>query len=402
MPRLRKSSSVPSTASAPDRDPALVGDAAPCAPARCSVSASTTRARRRCRDGCRSRTGRRRPAFVAVVRTGGPRPRASTRRRGQRERVARARVQRDARARRGRSARPRRSSAPSGRGRGSRSAARARRARAGAFWPSNSYEPSWIRFGHGIRAGRGRSCTSRPPRSRRARRSRRAEYSRSPPPTSTTTARWSPSTSSICSPEGCVASCTLEVRRRTRLRSFIPIGRCARRSRFLALSSHEPARVDRRRSRPDPVRHDLALPLPVRAADARAGAARRDHADALAPDRGRGLAAADALLRDAAPDQLRDRRRDGARAGVRVRDELVGLLEVRRQRLRRAAGDRGARGVHARVDVPRALDLRLEPALAARSTWRRSGSPSLGTLALGATSSSSRTRGCSTRSATRS
>ena len=42
------------------------------------------------------------------------------------------------------------------------------------------------------------------------------------------------------------------------------------------------------------------------------------------------------------------------------------VLEVRRQRLRRTARDRGARGVHARVDVPRALDLRLEPALAAR------------------------------------
>jgi cytochrome d ubiquinol oxidase subunit I len=53
------------------------------------------------------------------------------------------------------------------------------------------------------------------------------------------------------------------------------------------------------------------------------------------------VAAADPLLRDAVPDQLRDRRCDRARAGVRVRDELVGLLEVRRQRLRRAARHRG-------------------------------------------------------------
>ena len=57
----------------------------------------------------------------------------------------------------------------------------------------------------------------------------------------------------------------------------------------------------------------------------------------------------------------------GPRAGVPVRDELVGLLEVRRQRLRRAARDRGARRVLPRVDVPRAVDLRLEPPLAARA-----------------------------------
>src|SRR5262245_42626128 len=145
---------------------------------------------------------------------------------------------------------------------------------------------------------------------------------------------------------------------------FIRIGRCAGGSSFVAFSQHEPARVDDRRSRPDPVRDHVDLPLLVRAADARAGAAGRDHADALVPLGRRGVAAADALLRDAAPDQLRDRGRDRARPGVRVRDELVGVLEVRRQRVRRAARDRGAGRVHARVDVPRALDLRLEPALA--------------------------------------
>ena len=37
------------------------------------------------------------------------------------------------------------------------------------------------------------------------------------------------------------------------------------------------------RPRAHPVRDDVALPLPLRPADARAGAARRDHADALAP-----------------------------------------------------------------------------------------------------------------------
>jgi cytochrome d ubiquinol oxidase subunit I len=78
------------------------------------------------------------------------------------------------------------------------------------------------------------------------------------------------------------------------------------------------------------------------------------------------------LLRDAVPDQLRDRRRDRPRAGVRVRDELVGLLEVRRQRLRRAARDRGAGGVHARGDVPRLWIFgwdRLSPRLHLATLW---------------------------------
>ena len=79
------------------------------------------------------------------------------------------------------------------------------------------------------------------------------------------------------------------------------------------------------------------------------------------------LAAADSLLRDADAHQLRDRRRDRARPGVPVRHELVGLLGVRRRRLRRAARHRGARRLHARVDVPRPLDLRLGPALAPRA-----------------------------------
>ena len=68
-----------------------------------------------------------------------------------------------------------------------------------------------------------------------------------------------------------------------------------------------------------------------------------------------------AVLRDAVPDQLRDRDGDRDRAGVRVRDELVVVLEVRRRRLRGAARDRGARSVHARVDLHRALGLRSRP-----------------------------------------
>ena len=89
------------------------------------------------------------------------------------------------------------------------------------------------------------------------------------------------------------------------------------------------------------VRDDLDLPLPLRAAHARPRPDRRDLPDRVAPDRQRGLAPPDAVLRDAVPDQLRDRRRHRARAGVPVRDELVGLLALRRQRLRRAARRRG-------------------------------------------------------------
>src|SRR4026208_970792 len=143
-------------------------------------------------------------------------------------------------------------------------------------------------------------------------------------------------------------------------------------------------RVDDRGSRANPVRDNVDLPLPFRAADARAGAAPRDHADPLVPGGRRGLAPADPLLRNPLLDQLRDQRRDRTGAGVRVRDELVGLLEVRRQRLRRAARDRGPGRVLPRIDVPRALDLRLEPALAAappcHALDRRAGHLAVGLL----------------------
>ena len=114
------------------------------------------------------------------------------------------------------------------------------------------------------------------------------------------------------------------------------------------------------------VRHDVAVPLPVRPADARPRAARRSDADAVVSRRRRGMAATDPLLRNADAHQLRDRRRDRPRSGVPVRHELVGLLGVRRRRLRCAARDRGPRGVHARVDVPGPLDLRLGSTVEAR------------------------------------
>ena len=111
-----------------------------------------------------------------------------------------------------------------------------------------------------------------------------------------------------------------------------------------------------------------------------------------------GVVPADQVLRQAVPDQLRDRRGHRHRAGVPVRDELERVLTLRRRHLRRSTGVRRPGRVLLRVDVPRAVDFRLEPAAATgppglhldrrvrRSTPRRS-------------SSSRRTRSCSIRSA---
>ena len=79
-----------------------------------------------------------------------------------------------------------------------------------------------------------------------------------------------------------------------------PARRPDQRRKASSRRSRRARRLHGRRSRPRAVRDDVDLPLPVRAADARAGAARGGHADDLAPHGGRGVAAADALLRDAA------------------------------------------------------------------------------------------------------
>ena len=71
--------------------------------------------------------------------------------------------------------------------------------------------------------------------------------------------------------------------------------------------------------------------------------------------------AADEVLRQAVPHQLRDGRGHRHRAGVPVRDELERLLPLRRRHLRRPAGHRGPARLLPRVDVPRPVDLRLGP-----------------------------------------
>ncbi len=142
--------------------------------------------------------------------------------------------------------------------------------------------------------------------------------------------------------------------------------RCLRRTR-----GSEPDRIvgrdDDQRPRPLAVRDDEHLPLPVRAGDDRAGVPGRAPADGLVPQRQARVQAPDEILRDAAADQRRGRGRHRPGAGVRVRDELVGLLALRRRRVRRAAGDGGPGGVLPGVHVPRAVALRLGQASQARS-----------------------------------
>ena len=173
------------------------------------------------------------------------------------------------------------------------------------------------------------------------------------------------------------------------------------RSRGPVRRRHDDARRHDGRPGPRAVRDDVAVPLPVRPADAGARAARRDHADRLVPHRRRRLAAVDEVLRRAAADQLRHRRGDRAGAGVPVRDELVGVLgatwaasSARRWRSRgsrrsswrprsSASGSSGGTGSR-----PACISRRSGSSRSARGCRR--------------TSSSSRTRGCSTPSARRS
>ena len=109
------------------------------------------------------------------------------------------------------------------------------------------------------------------------------------------------------------------------------------------------------------VRHHEHLPLSVRAGDDRLGGPDRVASNRVAPLGQPRATAAGPILRRAAADQRRGRRSDRTGSGVRVRHELVGLLTVRRRRVRCTAGDGGARRVLPRVDVPGAVDVRLGP-----------------------------------------
>ena len=99
--------------------------------------------------------------------------------------------------------------------------------------------------------------------------------------------------------------------------------------------------------------------------------------------------------------QRRDRRRHRARAGVRVRHELVELLALCRRCVRRPARDGGLGCVLPRVDVPRPLALRMGSTVEARASHDDLACRHRGRCSP-PRSSSLRTRGCSTRSAMRS
>ena len=113
----------------------------------------------------------------------------------------------------------------------------------------------------------------------------------------------------------------------------------------------------------------------------------------------RGRPAAGQVLRQALHDQLRAGAGHRHRPGVPVRHELVRLQPVRRRHLRRTAGHRGAARVLPRVDLPRAVDLRLGPHPREAARRRACGS-STSAPCCRPTSSSPRTRSCRTRSAT--
>ena len=82
-------------------------------------------------------------------------------------------------------------------------------------------------------------------------------------------------------------------------------------------------------------------------------------ADELVQERQPDLQAAHQVLRDPAADQRGRRRGDRSGPGVRVRDELVELLPLRRQHLRRSPGHGGSGGLLPRVHLPGHLDLRV-------------------------------------------
>ena len=111
-----------------------------------------------------------------------------------------------------------------------------------------------------------------------------------------------------------------------------------------------------------PVRADGQLPFHLPAPVDGAGTDARHPGRHLHPDQGSEVAPPVVLLGQGLRADLRARRRDGDRPGIRVRDELGRLLPVRRQRVRQPAGGRGRLRVLPRGRVPRADALRRQPA----------------------------------------
>ena len=110
-----------------------------------------------------------------------------------------------------------------------------------------------------------------------------------------------------------------------------------------------------------PVRADDRVPLPVPAAEHRAGAAAGDHRRAVAQDPQPALSPDGAVLDQGLRAHLRHRRGHGHRDGVRVRHQLGHLLALRGRRVRQRAGGGGHLRVLPGIGLPRGAAVRLGP-----------------------------------------
>src|SRR3990167_9310793 len=127
----------------------------------------------------------------------------------------------------------------------------------------------------------------------------------------------------------------------------------------LLLSRHRDDLGNRRRPIPSAICHDGHVPLPVRAANPRAGVYPGDHGVGVCDHRQTGVPGHGQVLGQAVRHQLcpgRDHRPDH---GVPVRHQLGLLQPLCRRHLRRAIGHRRADGVLPRVDLYRPVLLRL-------------------------------------------
>ena len=145
-----------------------------------------------------------------------------------------------------------------------------------------------------------------------------------------------------------------------------------------AVGAHLPLADDRTGPGALAVRADDHLPFLLRPGLDRAGLHDRDLPDAPVPDRQGDLRLPGHVLREAVPDLVRRRRRDGDHAGVPVRHELVAVLALRRRHLRRAARDGGPARRSSSSRPSSGCGSSAGAGSRRGCTWRRSGSSSFG------------------------
>ena len=126
-------------------------------------------------------------------------------------------------------------------------------------------------------------------------------------------------------------------------------------------SAARPHGAGRTRSGAVAVRHHDRLPLHPGPAHDRPVPAGGPHGGAPPAHTRRAVEGRHEVLRQDPAHQLRPGRGHRHRPGVPVRHELVGVLPLRRQRLRRPPGLRGPAGLLHGVHLPGPVDLRLGP-----------------------------------------